>query len=460
MNYPKILDEISSKLSKVGAKAIIVGGSVRDHFMQKRVKDFDVEVYGVGDLDELKAILQRFGRVKEVGKSFGVLKFFQDGYEFDFSMPRREKKVSQGHRGFNVELDGTLSFKEAARRRDFTTNAMGYDISNGEFLDPFDGQKDLASKTLRVVDEKSFVEDPLRVYRGVQFCARFGFEMDFSTKDICKKVVESGILEELSKERIWEEFRKLLLKSDKPSVGFELMRELGVLRYYPELEALIGVEQEPKWHPEGDVWIHTMMSIDAMASLKTGESKRDLVLMLGTLCHDFGKPATTKFIDGAIRSRGHEEAGVEPTREFIKSLSDEVELIGKVLPLVAHHLKPSQLYNDKSSLSAVRRLATKVKIEDLVVVAKADFLGRTTEDAKDGNFEAGEWLLEKAKELNIHNQAPKPLIEGRDLIEMGYKPSKKFGLVLNEVYQKQLDSEVDSKEEALELAKKMIERLR
>ncbi len=456
MRYPSILDKISDKLKGLGAKAVIVGGSVRDHFMGKSAKDFDIEVYGIGSLDALKALLGEFGAVKEVGKSFGVLKLFREGEEFDFSIPRKERKIAKGHQGFAVELDGELSFQEAAIRRDFTINAMGYDIAEGEFLDPFGGREDLSAKILRAVDEESFVEDPLRVYRGVQFCARFGFEMESSTKELCKRVVESGALEELSRERIWEEFKKLLLKADKPSIGFELMRELGVLRYYPQLEALIGVEQEPKWHPEGDVWTHTMMSIDAMATLRTGDDKRDLILMLGVLCHDFGKPATTKYIDGAIRSRGHEEAGVEPTKTFIKSLTSESEITKRVVPLVAHHLKPFQLYHHKSSLSAVRRLATKVNIEDLVIVAKADFLGRTTEDAKEGRFEAGEWLLEKAKELDVLNSAPKPLIEGRDLIEMGFEPSKKFGLVLQEIYQKQLDGEVSSKEEAKALAKVMM----
>ncbi len=456
MIIPKILQTISKVLSQKDAKAIIVGGSVRDHFLGIEAKDFDIEVYGLENLDSLEEILKPFGRVELVGKSFGVLKFIHKGEEYDFSFPRSEEKVAKGHKGFSVKVDGNYSYEKAARRRDFTVNAMGYEIEGQTFLDPFGGREDMASKTLRHIDEKTFVEDPLRIYRGVQFCARFGYAMADETKRLCSIMIEEGALDELPKERVYEEFKKLFLKAPKPSIGFELMREIGVLKQFPELEALIGVEQEKKWHPEGDVWVHTMMVVDAMAKLKTGEEKRDLMLMYAALCHDFGKPSTTEVIEGRIRSLGHERAGIAPTESFMARLTNEQDFIEKIVPLVDYHLSPSQFYHDKSSKAAVRRLSTKVTIEDLVIVAKADFLGRTTEEAKKGDYPAGAWLLERAKELDVVNSAPKMLLQGRDLIALGLKPSKQFKEILDKVYEMQLEGEVGTLEEAVKVAKGLI----
>lgn len=455
MKIPKILQTISKTLASKGAKAIIVGGSVRDHFLGIAAKDFDIEVYGLENIEALEEILKNFGRVELVGKSFGVLKLFYQGEVYDFAFPRTEKKIAKGHKGFSIMIDGNYPYEQAARRRDFTINAMGYDIEEKRFLDPFGGREDMQAKVLRHIDEKTFVEDPLRIYRGVQFCARFGYRMAEETKALCTIMIEEGALEELAKERVYEEFKKLLLKADRPSKGFELMRELGVLQYFPELEALIGVEQDKQWHPEGDVWVHTMMVIDAMATLRTGDEKRDLMLMYAALCHDFGKPGTTEFIDGRIRSRGHEKAGIEPTVSFMARLTNEQDFIDQITPLVAHHLKPSQLFADNSSKAAVRRLSTKANIENLVIVAKADFLGRTTKDAQEGEFKAGEWLLEMAKSLDVTHAAPKPLLQGRDLIALGMRPSARFKEILDAVYAKQLDGEVGSLEEAIAVAKSL-----
>ena len=436
-----------------------MGGSVRDHFLGIDAKDFDIEVFGLESLEALEEILKQFGRVELVGKSFGVLKFIHKGETYDFSFPRFDEKVGAGHKGFSIMIDGAISYEEAAKRRDFTCNAMGYEIERKTFLDPFYGRKDMQAEVLRHIDAETFVEDPLRVYRGVQFCARFGYAMAEETKALCSIMIEEGALEELPKERVYEEFKKLLLKAKKPSIGFELMREIGVLRYFPELEALIGVEQEKRWHPEGDVWIHTMMAVDAMVGINTGDAKRDLMLMYAELCHDLGKPATTKLMDGRIRALGHDKAGLAPTQSFMEKLTNEQDFIDKILPLVEQHLKPSMYYHDKSSKAAVRRLSTKVNIEDLVHVAKADFLGRTTEEAKTGKYPVGVWLLERAKELDVVNHAPRPYLQGRDLIALGMKPSPKFKEILDAVYEKQLDGEVGSREAALKVVRENISSL-
>ena len=458
MQLPDILKTISRSLQKHNAKAIIVGGSVRDHFLKLPSKDYDIEVYGLDNLEQLEKILTQFGSVNLVGKSFGVLKFVYEKEEYDFSFPRLESKVGKGHRGFDVETDGSMSFKRAALRRDFTINAMGYDIEAKAFLDPFNARDDMDAHLLRHIDDISFVEDPLRVYRAVQFCARFGYELAPETKKLCINMVKEGLLEELPKERIYKEFVKLLLKSPKPSVGFELIRELGILDYFPELESIIDVPQDPKWHPEGDVWMHTMMCIDAMVGFLGEDKKQNLKYMFAILCHDFGKATTTTIEeDGQIKAIGYEYESTELTKSFMYRLTSEHDFIKSILPLVECHLKPSQFYAAKSKNRAIRKLATKVNIEELVIVAKADFLGRTTEESLQGDYEAGEWLLEKAKALKVQNRPLDNLLQGRDLIDLGLEPSPEFKMILDEVYELQMEGAVCSKEEALDYVKKYIE---
>jgi len=455
VQLPTIIKIISQELQKQNAKAIVVGGAVRDHFLGLEYKDIDVEVYGLESMEALEIVLSNFGSVNLVGKSFGVLRFTHEGEEYDFSFPRTESKVGDGHRGFDVEVDGSLDFKTAARRRDFTINALGYDIEEKQIIDPFGGLEDIKQKKLRHIDDETFVEDPLRVYRAVQFSARFGYKLADETFVLCKKMVDEGMLDELAKERVYEEWKKLLLKAPRPSLGFELMRELGILEsYFPELHALIAVPQSPKWHPEGDVWIHTMMCVDEIVSLLGEDKKFNLKMMFAILCHDLGKSTHTTVDDeGRIRAIGHEKAGLEPTKSLMYRLMDEHDFIESLLPFVEHHLKPSQFYVGKAKAPAIRRLATKVNLEELVVVAKADFLGRTTEEALAGNYLAGEWLLQQASELNVKSKPLERLIQGRDLIDLGLTPSPQFKVLIDEVYELQMEGKVTSKEEAIAYVK-------
>ena len=450
MYIPKIIYDISQDLTLHNAKAIAVGGCVRDHFLHLPTKDYDIEVYGLESMDILIDILQHYGTVNLVGKSFGVLKFSYDGDEYDFSLPRSEK----GHRGFDVTLDGSMHFKSAAKRRDFTINAMGYDISQAKFLDPYNAMDDIEHRVLRHIDDDTFTEDPLRIYRAIQFSARFGYNLAISTLKLCKEMVANGMLEHLAIERIYSEIKKLLLKSPKPSIGFELMRELGILSYYPELKALIGLPQSPKWHPEGDVWIHTLMSLDAMVPLLGSDEQRNLRYMFAILCHDLGKAlSTTIDADQKIQSIGHEYKGREVTKMFMQRLTNEKSFIESLLPLVEHHLKPSQLYMAQSKESAIRRLATKVNIEELVVIAKADFLGRSTQEAKSGYYPAGEWLLEQSKKIGVASKPLDNILQGRDLIEIGLTPSPRFKEILDAVYSLQLDGRLNTKEQAIAYVK-------
>ncbi len=440
MIIPNLLKIISKKLNTQNIKAIVVGGVVRDYFLKKESKDIDVEVYGVKALEELKELLSEFGKVNLVGKSFGVLKLRAKVQEFDFSLPRVEKKVGLGHRGFKVDCCSTLEFKEAFKRRDFTINAIGYDIEEDKFIDEYGGIEDIKKGVLREVSETSFVEDPLRVYRAMQFCARFEFDVSDSLDRLCLYMVKSGSLDELPKERVFEELKKLLLKADKPSVGFYLLKKWGVLKeYFPELHETIGVEQDKKYHPEGDVFTHTMLSLDA---LKT----KDLVLKLAVLCHDMGKVVCTTKEDGRIRSIGHEEAGVKISEKFLRRFTDDKKLIESILPLVRYHLAPSAFFESGAKSKAIRRLATKVNISQLVKVAKADFLGRGDENKR---YEAGEWLLQKAEELNVKYEPIKALVSGKDLLEIGIEPSPKMGEILKRLYDYQLESGIEDKSELL-----------
>ena len=451
IKIPKILENILKNLQELGATPILVGGCVRDYFLNKEIKDFDIEIFNFDSLELLEISLKKFGNVKLVGKSFGVLTLKVEGYDFDFALPRIEKKVGNSHTDFEVITNSNLSFEEAAIRRDFTINAIGYDYFKDEFIDPFNGIDDLKNRIIRHINDKTFIEDSLRVYRAIQFAARFEFDIDEKTKDLCKKIVLSDELSYLPKERIYEEFKKLFLKSNKPSIGFELLRELGLLKYFKELEVLINCEQEPEYHPEGDVWIHTLMCLDELAKILEKEKIEDeykkLYLFYGILCHDFGKPFCTKEINGKITSYKHESLGIEPTISFLEKLTNEKKFIEIVCSLVKNHLIPFQLNLSHSSEKAVKRLSLKVNIEDLCLVCLADCLGRDIED-KCKCYDAINWLNEKAKELEIHNEPIKPLVQGRDLIALGYKPSKEFKEILEFAFDLQIDENL-SKEEIL-----------
>ena len=445
-NIPKILEDILINLQELGATPILVGGCVRDYFLNIPVKDYDVEIFGIDCFEIIEKSLKKYGSVKLVGKSFGVLTLRVDEYDFDFALPRIEKKTGNTHQDFEVITNANLSFKEAAIRRDFTINAIGYDFSKKEFLDPFNGINDLRNKTIKHIDDDTFIEDSLRVYRAVGFASRFDFKIEEKTKELCKQIVLNDELKYLPKERIYEELKKLFLKSSKPSIGFELIRELGILKYFPELEVLINCIQEPEYHPEGDVWIHTMMCLDEMARILKEENIKDeykkLYLFYAILCHDFGKPFCTKEVNGKITSFKHENLGIEPTISFLSKLTNEKKFIEIVCSLVKNHLAPFQLYLAESSLKAIKRLSLKVNIEDLCLVCLADCLGRDISD-KDKCPKVTSWLLNSAKELNIQNKAIEPLVQGRDLIALGYKPSKKFKDILDFAFDLQLDEHLE-----------------
>jgi len=446
LHLPLEVSQIAEAVAQKGGKAIVVGGSVRDHFLSEAVpKDLDIEVYHLAP-EHLEPLLSNFGKVQLVGKRFGVLKLTTPQGDYDVSLPRRESKTGKGHKGFLVEADPEMTFEEAASRRDFTINAMGFDILQETFIDPHNGREDIQNKILRHVGPR-FVEDPLRVLRAMQFAGRFEVKIAPETIELCRSLD----LTELPKERLYEEFKKLLLKAQCPSIGLEAARELGVLKYFPELKALIGVPQDPQWHPEGDVWIHNCMVIDEAAKIRDGNEHEDLCLMFGVLCHDFGKPPTTELKEGRWRSIGHCEAGLEPTERFLKRMTDETALIETVKTLVAEHLRPAYLYGDRDQVTegAIRRLSMRISIPLLVRVAQADHFGRTTPDAIAREFPAGKWLLEQAEKLQVRDNQLEPILLGRHLLSLGMQPGPEVGTLLKAAFELQLDGKLSTLDEAI-----------
>ena len=456
LNEVRVVAEL---VKRAGGRALLVGGCVRDELLGRGPKDFDIECFGISAPDLQAALGAKF-ELDLVGMSFGVIKLKH--LDIDVAMPRRETKLGLGHRAFEMEHDPTLTIEEASARRDFTVNAIYKDPLTDEILDPWNGRADLGQRVLRHVSPH-FVEDPLRVLRGMQFVARFGLDPAPETVAICRKMTPEG----LAPERLFGEWEKLLTQGVWISKGLNFLRDVGWVKYYPELEALIGCRQDPEWHPAGDVWNHTLCCLDAFAAsrqqncsivglndcsiadgrrcqsnnrtIEQSNNADDLIVGLAVLCHDFGKPKCTAYdpVKKRIRSLGHDEEGVEPTISFLKRLTNEERLLKEVPPLVRLHMRPFAMWRDKSSDGAIRRLAAKVvRIDRLIRVAAADDAGRPPFPSEP---EPLQWLAREAERLRVADSAPKPIVQGRDLSALGMKPGVEFGRILKAAYEAQLD---------------------
>ena len=468
----KLCDDIRH----VGGRALLVGGWVRDRLRGVESVDYDVEVYGL-EPQRLRTLLEARGTVNAVGEAFTVYKvrlhradavtreqsstedLVPENLVIDVSVPRRESKTGRGHRAFEVTGDPWMSIEEAARRRDFTINAVMYDPLTDEYLDPYHGREDITRRIIRAVDPHTFVEDSLRVLRAMQFAARFEYEIDEQTVALCRTID----LSDLPAERIWAEVEKWLLLSKQPGLGLWAARRLGITeKLWPEIHALIDCPQEREWHPEGDVFIHSAMVIDEARKLIDDLPRaKQIAVMLGALCHDFGKPPTTKFEEGRIRSRGHEEAGLAPTEAFLERLNlhtlDGYDVRGQVIALVANHLTPAHYYKSQAkgetvSDGAFRRLAQRVEPDLLYRVARADCLGRT------GDFkpDAEEWFLNKVCSLAVTEQPPEPILKGRHVLALGLQPGPRIGEITRAVYELQLDGKVITLDDAIAAARSIL----
>lgn len=475
-----------------GGRAFLVGGYVRDKLMNRESKDFDLEIYNI-EIHTLKTVLETFVmwynfhgpidspvlKLNLVGESFQV---FKVGLNLDVSIPRTDRKVSEGHKGFEITGDPYLSTLEASRRRDFTMNAMLLDPLTGEIIDHFGGKFDIEFGLVRLVDKETFVEDSLRALRAIQFASRFGFDIRSETMWTIREMD----LKDLPRERVWMEFEKWLMLSPKPSVGLFLMQELGILeKLFPELDKLVGVPQDVRYHPEGDVFVHTALALDVARQASAGlPYPEQVTVMLATLCHDLGKFETTKVFaefpdktrfylspadwaknagyDGIrVTAHGHAEAGVSLARNILDRLAlhsiDGYDVRGQVLALVENHLAPFEFHRQPPRDSAFRRLALKVDLNLLHKVARADSESRNVNSlGRVFDTEAQDWFLEKITNLAIPVQGPEKILMGRHLIDLGMKPSKAMGEIVAKVFEAQIEGTVTNLDEALETAKKLM----
>lgn len=430
-------------LRSAGGRPCLVGGCVRDWLLGLEPKDFDIEVYGL-DYEAMGRALAPFGPTDLVGRSFGVLKVRLDGTEHDFSLPRRESKTGAGHRGFAVAPDPGLTEAEAAARRDFTLNAIAYDPFANRIIDPHGGAEDLRKKILRHTGP-AFVEDPLRVLRAFQLAARFEFSLAPETAALCRSI--SAGYAELPVERVWGEWDKWATKAAQPSRGLLVLQQTGWLKHFPEIAALDGVPQEPEWHPEGDVLIHTHHCLDALVGLPTwreGAPAARRILSFSVLAHDFGKAATTKQAErrGRLRwiSPEHEAAGGPLAETFLSRIGSPLELIPRVRQLVVNHLL-HHVGTEEYRSSTVRRLARKIApatIDELIAVMQADHLGRPPLVSPETVRRLGH-LRAAAHRLELEHAAPRPILLGRHLLSLGLAPGPQFKPALEAAFESQLD---------------------
>jgi len=442
--------QVAEEVKKAGGRALFVGGAVRDMIMGIPSKDIDVEIYGISK-EELSETLKQIGKVDEVGASFGVFKVKDETMPdpIDVSLPRRDSLIGVGHKGFAVEVDQNMDIQEAARRRDLSINSVAYDPLTNELLDPFNGVADIKNKILRATDPKHFIEDPLRVYRVMQFAGRFGFAPDEELIRISNAIDLSS----LPKERVFTEFEKLLLKSPKPSDGLKYIKDLGITKIFPEFADLMGQEQNKKFHPEGDAWEHTLQVVDRAREIsRIFEGKDKMVFMLAALLHDIGKFGTTKYSeDWELISPKHSVVGAEIAGKILERLTDDLYYAPKVQQLIKDHMIVYPLFQDKVPDSAIRRLARRVSIPMLVALSIADKRGR---DDPLRSVEEEDWLLKRFKELGLENpEALKPIVMGRHLIPLGVKPGKEMGQILDALYEGQMDGKFTSAEEGIKYAR-------
>ncbi len=423
----KNANKLAALVKEHGGCAYYVGGCVRDRIMGCKCTDLDIEVHGIDGV-LLEQLLSTLGTPIEMGKFFGI--YGVKGWDADIALPRREHAVGKGHRDFEVTPDPYIDLKSAAMRRDFTINAMMEDILTGEVKDYFGGLKDLKAGILRHVDRNTFPEDPLRVLRLAQFTARLMFTPAKETVMLCKTID----LSQLSKERVEGELKKALLKAEKPSMFFQVLRETESLHlWFPEIKALIGVPQHKVYHCEGDVWNHTMMVLDEAAKLRS-HCENPYGLMLTALCHDFGKAVCTTEKNGIHHAYGHETAGLPLAESFLRRITGDKKILRYVLNMCELHMKPNTLACAASSVKATNRMFDRsVDPEGLIAIALADDRGRISSKPA---MDTEEFLTSR---LKIYRETmSKPYVDGKDLVALGIKPDKEFKAILEHAHKLRL----------------------
>ncbi len=437
--YPKV-KPIVSRIIAAGGRALLIGGAVRDLLMGLEVKDLDIEVHGL-ELKQLEKILQESGPVSMVGKSFGVLRVH--GLDIDWSLPRSDA----AGRKPSVTIDPHMGIKQACARRDLTINAMAIDLSNNQLIDPFGGQAAIKHTLLRSPDIQFFTQDPLRFFRVMQFISRFNMQPDDELNKLCKKMDISAV----SRERIEAEFEKMLMRSEYPSRGIRWLKDIGRLKeVLPELYDTIGVQQDPHWHPEGDVFEHTMQTVDAAVRVQYESEEDRLRLLLAALCHDLGKVSTTTTEGKKVKSYGHDMESVELTRQMLKRITGNKERKAAVTKLVRSHMAPVQFVADGAKHNAYKRLALKLapetNLQMLADLARADKQGRNPASGKPLTGESPEigQFLEQSIKAAVLMRKEEPVVQGRDLMAF-VEPGPQMGELVKRAYEIQLEEGIKDK---------------
>lgn len=437
-------EPVKTALQQTGGTLFLVGGVVRDLLLNSPLKDVDIEVHGL-TLDQLKAVLAQFDTVLEVGKSFGVLKW----RGCDWAIPRHD---GPGRKPV-VACDPKMDIVTALRRRDVTMNAMAIDLQTEQLVDPFDGEKDLAAHVLRATDAKLFVEDPLRFFRVMQFVGRFECEPDDRLNEICKEMS----LEQISQERVHAEYGKLLQRSRQPSRGFRWLKKIERLpEILPELAQTVGLEQSEKWHPEGDVFEHTMQVLDSVATMTDLNPEDRKLFLYGALCHDLGKTTTTRIVDdGRITSHGHDLEGVMLAQKQLKRMTGDMRLIKRVSLLVRFHMSPGNYLSTGAKMVAYKRLAARIhpylNLKLLAQFSSADHAGRNPEGDVPLPIpvdDVAERFIKKAQEYGVLTEPEAPVLTGEDLAGT-VAQGPQFGVILRRAYEIQIAEGVTDKEKLL-----------
>ena len=420
MQDMEIARRLAEAVAAEGGRAYFVGGFVRDARMGIQTKDIDIEVYGISPA-RLRRTLARFGEVLEKGASFGVLSLRHTN--LDIAMPRRESRTGARHTDFDVSVDPGLSTREASRRRDFTVNAMLMDVLTGEVIDHWGGMDDLRSGVLRHVAPDTFPEDALRVFRAAQFSARFELRVAPETIALCRGMDVGA----LSRERVFEETAKALCRAARPSTYFCVLEEMGHLEeFFPEIAAMRGVPQNPVYHPEGDVFRHTMLVLDEAAALRE-RAVEPLFFMFAALCHDVGKVDATRVEeDGRITSHMHPKTGRPLAERQLRRLTDNARLLRYVDDMVKNHMRPNAMAMCRSKKKKTRMLFDRcVCPEDLILLSRADASGKRGEPY---DVELEKFLLDRLEDWR--EAAAQPMVTGDDLIAAGLTPDERFADML------------------------------
>lgn len=439
---------ILREIIKKGGRPFFIGGCVRDNVLMIENKDIDVEVFNL-DIDSLISILEEYGKVDVVGKSFGVIKLTTQDNDYDFSLPRKDNKIGVGHKDFDVVVDHSMTIEEAAMRRDFTFNSMSMD-ADGKIVDPFNGYDDLENHVLRNTSDQ-FSQDPLRVLRGFQFAGRFNLIGELGLLKLCRQIKDQ--FQHLSKERIWVEFEKWAMKSINHKAGLDFLVMSHWIDCFPELRNILGVPQEPIYHPEGCVYTHTCYVVNAMKDIcdrENIEGEHRLMLILAALCHDLGKAETTIYRKGRISAPKHDQVGVKISENFLLGINCPHRIIDKVLPLVREHMCH---INGNFSVKMLNKLSVrlgKANIEDLCLLIEADHSGRPPLPKK--LPDQAKIMLESARILGVNLKAPAKIVNGKDIIDI-IPPGKDMGDLLDWLYYKQLEGKFKSLEEGLNVMK-------